>query len=48
MTPAAESRRRAGAIRAAARRLAMRVRATTNRSKKLLESARPRAKNKTR
>jgi hypothetical protein len=48
MTPAAQSRRRAREIRANARRLAMRVRATTDRSKKLLESARPRPKNKTR
>jgi hypothetical protein len=48
MTPAGESRRRARAIRADAQRLAMRVRATADRSKKLLESARPRAKNKTR
>ena len=47
-TLAAESRRRARAIRAGTHRLAMRVRATTDRSKKLLESARPRAKNKTR
>lgn len=47
-TAAAKSRRRARAIRADAQRLAMRVRATTDRSKKLLESRRPRAKNKTR
>ena len=45
---AAESRRVAREVRADARRLAMRARATTDRSKKLLESAGQGGKNKTR